>query len=267
LNRKKVISNLKNQEWSFDTLFPDFDSSLKLESNKSYITSRCADFYLNIEADISITTQSKDNPYIITNNNSCLFWDIALGKISSVNDKLSLIDNNPEYVELIKKSLEKIKKNNPKVFGYLMNYIPFILIVKKNGAYSLSTPHLFGTIILNESIFSSKEDLEITIVHELAHQELFLINLIDSLINEKFLSNLQYSPFQREERPPLGRLHASHALFRMTEYSLISENKNYKKIEKDFGEMIKTLHDYELSHLGKEILKSYKLFYNNVYKK
>src|SRR5690606_24140787 len=130
-----------------------------------------------------------------------------------------------------------------------------------------STPHLFGTIVISESLFFSSEEIDITLVHELAHQELFLINLVDSLINEKFISNLEYSPFQNKERPPMGRLHASHALFRMTEYSFKYKNQSFQQIKYDFGEMIKTLNEYELSDLGNEMLKKYKTFYNNVYKK
>jgi len=261
--KDEIISNFKNQEWSFDTLFPDFDLSLKRHSDKSYITSRCADYYLNIENDISIN-KPKQAPYIITKSDGCSFWEIALEIISSENSDLSLAEFKPEYIERVQKTLVSIKKNNPKIIGYLVDYVPFILIVKRNKALSLSTPHLFGAIILSENLFYSKEDLEITLVHELAHQELFLINLIDSLISEKFLSNMKYAPFQKKDRPPLGRLHASHALFRMTEYSIISKKQYSNKIKCDFGGMIESLDDCELSHLGKKILVRYKSFYNKI---
>lgn len=258
---------MENQEWSFDTLFPDFNSSLTLQSNKNYTTSKCADYYLKIEDDIVFKEKTEKPPYLITKKNSCDFWTKSLEKISSFNNKLRLIDHNSEYVELISSSLDRIRKYSPKIFDYLNKYVPFILVVEKNEAYSLSTPHLFGTIIISESLFFSNEDIDITIVHELAHQELFLVNLVDPLIDEKFLTNLEYSPFQNKERPPMGRLHASHALFRMTEYSINSNNQSFQKIKYDFGEMIKTLYDYELSDMGNEILKTYKTFYNNVYKK
>lgn len=262
--KDEIISNLKNQEWSFDTLFPDFDESLKLKSDKSFITSRCAEYYLNSEIDVLINEPATYYPYLITANDSCGFWDYVLEKISSDTIKFRLADFNPEHIESILESLIKIKKNDPIVYSYFKKYIPFILVVEKNEAYSLSTPHLFGTIILSENLFSSTEDVDITLVHELAHQELFLINLIDSLINERFLSSLKYSPFQRKERPPLGRLHASHALFRMSQYSLKSNNCNHNSIKQEFAKMIATLQEFELTRLGNTILESYITFYNRV---
>jgi hypothetical protein len=49
----------------------------------------------------------------------------------------------------------------------------------------------------------------------LAHQELFLVNLVDRLVNSSSDYALAHAPLQGTERPPIGRLHSAHALFRM----------------------------------------------------
>ncbi len=81
---------------------------------------------------------------------------------------------------------------------------------------SASSPHMIGVIILTNKInYSDFYSLSRSIVHELGHQELFLINFLDPLTKSGDSNLNVYSPYQKTSRPPIGRLHSLYALFRM----------------------------------------------------
>ena len=87
------------------------------------------------------------------------------------------------------------------------------------GFRSGSHPHAFGCIFFGERIkeFTEKE-VAVSIVHEMAHQELFLFNLLDRLVETDADFKLIHAPFQGTVRPTIGRLHSLYALFRMVEF-------------------------------------------------
>lgn len=98
------------------------------------------------------------------------------------------------------------------------NVICFLRV--RNSQYrSASHPHLYGAILIGDGIaLQSAHDVAVSIVHELAHQELFLLNMIDRLVNRAFDFNEIHAPFQGKRRPPIGRLHSLWALYRMVQF-------------------------------------------------
>jgi hypothetical protein len=92
------------------------------------------------------------------------------------------------------------------------------LFVRATGANVLgaSYPHTFGVVYYGDRLAKVDESsISVSLAHELAHQELFLINLYDRLVCPHADSTLRYAPLQKRARPPIGRLHAFYALFRM----------------------------------------------------
>ena len=86
-----------------------------------------------------------------------------------------------------------------------------------------SHPHLIGTIALGEGYFKlGPLEAQKSIAHELAHQELFLINLVDRIVLPGREAGLDYSPLQKTERPLIGRFHSAHALFRMIQFERLN---------------------------------------------
>lgn len=82
-----------------------------------------------------------------------------------------------------------------------------------------SHPHAFGCIFWGERISEfSAAAVATSIVHEMAHQELFLLNLLDRLVESDADFKLAHAPFQGTKRPTIGRLHSFYALFRMVEF-------------------------------------------------
>jgi hypothetical protein len=91
------------------------------------------------------------------------------------------------------------------------------LFVRVNQAgLGASFPQSFGTIYYGNRLTDiASESLAISLGHELAHHELFLINLYDRLVVPEFDKSLRFAPLQKKVRPPIGRLHSLYALFRM----------------------------------------------------
>lgn len=82
-----------------------------------------------------------------------------------------------------------------------------------------SHPHAFGCVFFGERISEfSMPEVATSIVHEMAHQELFLFNLLDRLVQSEADFKLVHAPFQGTKRPTIGRLHSFYALFRMVEF-------------------------------------------------
>jgi hypothetical protein len=130
-----------------------------------------------------------------------------------------------------------------------LEYTFFLRGVPFRGA---SHPHFLGSVFHcfrpNDSIF----DFLVSLVHESAHQELFLINFIDRLINEEYDFNLIHAPYQNKERPPIGRLHSLHALFRMIQFAKIYDEKNERVpfLVSKFRQNLYSFEQNELTHFG-----------------
>lgn len=119
-----------------------------------------------------------------------------------------------------------------------------------------SSPHAFGCIFLGEKMDSlAFESLAVSIVHEMAHQELFLFNLIDRLVNAEADFNLVHAPFQGIKRPPIGRLHSLYALFRMVEFEKLADLP-YERHQQLLLDTIYSFEEFELTDFAKQLLCS-----------
>lgn len=119
-----------------------------------------------------------------------------------------------------------------------------------------SSPHAFGCIFLGEKMDSlAFENLAVSIVHEMAHQELFLFNLIDRLVNAEADFNLVHAPFQGIKRPPIGRLHSLYALFRMVEFEKLADIP-HERHQQLLLDTIHSFEEFELTDFAKRLLRS-----------
>lgn len=122
--------------------------------------------------------------------------------------------------------------------------------VKFRGA---SSPRAMTAVFFcKENVVTSRE-LAISIVHEMAHQELFCFNLLDPLVpggQEKHI----HAPLQGVARPPMGRLHSAHALFRMITLEKIIAPELVTKHSLHLFQTIKTFADEELTDFGHRLV-------------
>ncbi|CBW27929.1 hypothetical protein BMS_3175 [Halobacteriovorax marinus SJ] len=141
--------------------------------------------------------------------------------------------------------------------GFDLNkHLRFCLVSAPNfrGA---SHPHSLFCLYLNFSECENKEDVIKSIVHEIAHQELFLLNLEDRLVLEGSDEELRYAPFQRKERPPIGRLHSAHVMFRL----IMHQDKFKYKLENErelLRQTIETFDRSQLTEFGMKLVYNYR---------
>jgi HEXXH motif-containing protein len=122
---------------------------------------------------------------------------------------------NDLWCASIDRSTQVITDAWPEAAGTLLDSIDESAPILCPGMRSASHPHLWGLLFLAPA--QDEIALSVSLVHELAHQELFLLNLLDPLVQPESLTDSVYSPYQNKNRPSIGRLHSAHALFRMIE--------------------------------------------------
>jgi hypothetical protein len=88
----------------------------------------------------------------------------------------------------------------------------------------------------------------------MAHQELFLVNLLDRLVNEPWDYNQVHAPFQGIKRPPIGRLHSLWALYRMVQFQRSTGNVNQKH-QNLLRQNVKAFEDQELTSFAKKLVE------------
>lgn len=142
------------------------------------------------------------------------FWIEVIARVAS---GASLVEGsvNPAPME---RALALMAAVAPETAIQVRRWLPRVLIVRSAEFDGLSHPHAFGCALLAEELLDiDPRRLAVRMVHELAHHELFLLNLVDRLMPKRAEGRLAHAPLQGRPRDPIGRLHAAHALFRMAQ--------------------------------------------------
>lgn len=141
---------------------------------------------------------------------------------------------------------------NKQIYSFILEFLEFIIILKNVPFRGASHPHFMGSIFLNSNSFYDSTELYNSLIHELAHQELFLINFIDRLVNKEFDYNLIHAPYQGMLRPPIGRLHSLHALYRMIQFNKMTPHpsKNQELFISKFKENLKSFNISEMTEFA-----------------
>ena len=199
--KQMILDKLTNGHWVLDLLSPSILKKItedqKFLNAKSEITditlkSYAIFYYCHLKSPLTILFYDK----VIDQN----FNQIILNKIA----KAGFIDNfSYEEQEKIVDSLNQVQRLGTTGFFQFVKELSFI---KMNSMQfrSATTPHLIGAIILTTQVnYCDSYELSRSIVHELAHHELFLINFYDRLTLEKTDGVNVFSPYQKIERPRL----------------------------------------------------------------
>jgi hypothetical protein len=112
-------------------------------------------------------------------------------------------------------ALGVLKERLPAAHAALTGWMQRILLVE-GAVLSGSSPRFFGCILMPTEHFQrSPIKFASELVHEMAHQELFVLNAYDRLVQPAADDVWRFSIFAGVRRPTMGRLHAAHAIFRM----------------------------------------------------
>ncbi len=264
---EKVIKLLSSGEWATSTLEPLFKKkvldSVDAPSSSEPFGLVTARFYRMLTCDhheikyYGVTDSSIPilNPVSSVAESQVL----ALANVSKKKEsqKQSVVGSK-ELLEKVS-SLERLMSEAyPELFSQYIKSISSITFVETQYFGSASSPRCFGNLYIGTHIFKEQglEELVYMIAHELGHIELFLVNTLDRLVTAKLDKSFVVAPFQGVPRPPIGRLHSCHAIYRMLWF-----DRKYNRFHKDqpilksqLDETVQTLLKEECTEYGKKIL-------------
>lgn len=112
-------------------------------------------------------------------------------------------------------ALALLKARLPEAHAAMTGWIKRVVVVR-GPELGGSSPRFFGCILMPASYFErTAAAFAGELVHEMAHQELFVMNAYDRLVEPAGDDLWRFSIFAGVRRPTMGRLHAAHAIFRM----------------------------------------------------
>ncbi len=135
-------------------------------------------------------------------------------------------------IALIREAEDTLSKYDPSTFTHLKSWISGYCKLSNTPFRSSSLPHAFGCIFWGDKLWeSTPKAVAVSLVHEMAHQELFLVNLVDRLVLSEADFKLVHAPFQGRLRPTIGRFHSLYALFRMVEFERVIGIESERHVE------------------------------------
>lgn len=209
---------------------------------------------LCVEGNLTTPNESPRFSYPQKHDKLFVFLQKILGE-----QKIKPSLKNPRLEKLVKNCWKKLKSESGIDSAVVCALAPDLIFVDGPEFGSASHPHLFGAIIFSSKVLEKRGQAAVTraLIHEMAHQEIFLLNLIDPLIVLKTAETQRiYAPYQKKMRPPMGLVHATHALFRMLQYDK-RESQEYAAIYDVFRQSLDQAKHLELSKIGKDIFQKY----------
>lgn len=254
---ERILSELGNGEWCLQDIAPSFRrrlaTGLQVDPLANSLSALCMGFYGRVHPDqISLPNLSQAiDPLQLSvaakNLIEATFFDEYEG--SSVGafevETRSKLQEALMLVDRADKDLSTLRKEN--ITGFLR--------VTGVNFRSASHPHIFGLILIGDGVRQqTSQQLAVSVVHEMAHQELFLVNLLDRLVNQPFDYNEVHAPFQGTKRPPIGRLHSLWALYRMVQFQRSTGEIN-KKHQDLLRQNTEAFEDQELTSFAKKLVE------------
>lgn len=252
----RILIALENGEWCLQDIAPSFRrrlaNGLQVDPRAKSISALCMGYYGKIHPDrILVPGLSRA---IDPNQLSVDAKALITSTFSDEYDGSLICAFEGETHEKLQKALAIVAHANPELSDLRESNITGFLRVTGVNFRSASHPHIYGLILFGDGVISqTAEQLAISVVHEMAHQELFLVNLLDRLVNEPWDYNQVHAPFQGIKRPPIGRLHSLWALYRMVQFQHSMGNVN-KKYQDLLRQNVGAFEDQELTSFAKKLV-------------
>jgi hypothetical protein len=185
--------------------------------------------------------EQRDGPAI------CSFWDCAASHIQTGTYFRPASES--EHVS-VRAALAGLNAADLEAHAALNNCIRHIVPLQGTPFGAKVHPWLFGCIFFHEYLLSAgPKETAVTLVHELAHHELFLINLVDSLVEPTAAGDPQPALGQHCPHSAIDGLHEAHALFRTTRYQRLAGG-DWPGQAALLGEALTSLRSQKLTPLG-----------------
>lgn len=215
---QRVLSELENGEWCIQSIAPSFrrrlEAGLQLDPSTKSLSAMCMGYYGKIHPNHILIPHLSETvePMQLSADAKALIEATFVKEY----ERSRVCEFEVETREKLEQAFKIIESANRNLSSLRKSTITGFLRVSGVNFRSASHPHIFGLILLGDGVREqTAQDLAVSVVHEMAHQELFLVNLLDRLVNEPWDYNQVHAPFQGMKRPPIGRLHSMWALYRM----------------------------------------------------
>lgn len=259
-SHQRIYECFLNQQNTIPLLLPEFIKSYA----EMYAINRSHIFYTLLEKRYQIKTRNIRsfylNPKYYFNEN---IWKDIQEHILQKNGLISSFSKSEK--SQLNQAFIFFKEINPSLHSLFFKVFKHSILLRNSTIKTSSSPHLLGLFILGESFFSLDPYRQVEyFVHELAHQELFLLNTLDKLATKETQYSLKYSPFAKKYRPPLGRMHAFFALYRSLEFLLLEKLPFPNEYLEYFQDTYKSFTYDELTPYAQKLLELWALKINKM---
>lgn len=254
---ERVLSELEHGQWTLKSIAPSFRrrlaTGLQINPQAKNISELCMEFYGKIDAgqilipNLSQAIEPSDLDSSAKHIIGSVFVDDYEGS--------SIGEFEPEIHSRLQEALRLIDKISQSLSTLRKELVSGFIRAKGVDFRSASHPHLFGLILIGDGVEQQTAlQLAVSVIHEMAHQELFLVNLLDRLVNQPFDYNEVHAPFQGMKRPPIGRLHSLWALYRMVQFQQMTGDINQKHQDL-LRQNVEAFADQELTLFAKRLVE------------
>lgn len=255
-----LLGRLRRGDWIFGSVLPTFRVSLLdrakrrvpsvPESSPTAVLTAMA--YTGFDPSSSDFTLGKQGKPEIVGPRTTPFGDFWKNAVEKVSRSAVFVQADDASADRVNSALQFIRDHALESTDEIERTIEFLCLFQGAPFRSASHPHYFGALFLRAD--RSPEEIALSIVHETAHQELFLLNLLDRLVQAEFDFHLVHAPYQGKIRPPIGRLHSAHALFRMLKFERASGSDLFAKHSRTLADTIASFSEGELTPFSKELV-------------
>lgn len=256
--KEKSLILIDNGEWIFDLIGPLFRGGLlkRIGVRDSRLPTMELALRCYGVSSSNISPFPRTGRFLDLNKSGADHLE-TLSKLSkSVFSQAVPASLSPSRKELVQNAENFIGKSARQTRIHLERWISSYLLLENVSFRSASSPHAFGCIFFGENMDRlDYKNLAVSIVHEMAHQELFLFNLLDRLVRTEADFNLVHAPFQGVVRPPIGRLHSLYALFRMVEFEK-QAGLPHERHQQLVFDTIDSFKKFELTDFAKRLVQS-----------
>lgn len=253
----RILIALENGEWCLQDIAPSFRrrlaNGLQIDPLAKNISALCMGFYGKVHPNrILIPHLSRAiDPHQLSVEAKALIE----ATFTNEYDNSSVCDFEIETKVKLQEALTIVEQANKGLSTLRESNVTGFIRVAGVNFRSASHPHIFGLILLGDGVLSqTEEQLAVSVVHEMAHHELFLVNLLDRLVNEPWDYNQVHAPFQGMKRPPIGRLHSLWALYRMVQFQRSTGNVN-QKYQDLLRQNVEAFEDQELTSFARRLVE------------
>lgn len=258
--KDKTLILIEQGDWIFDLIGPLFKGGLTKRIGNGGYDSRSPMMELTLQsygvASPGLSTFPRSGRFLNVQATAADQRDTLLRLSKSIFPQavpVSLSSWRKEQVQNAESFIGQHAKNTRQ---HLERWISSYLLTENVSFRSASSPHAFGCIFVGENMDRlDYKSLAVSIVHEMAHQELFLINLLDRLVAENADFSMVHAPFQGTVRPPIGRLHSLYALFRMVEFEKQS-GLPHERHQQLILDTIDSFQDFELTDFARQLVRA-----------